>query len=339
MAGYNPASNLVSNLPQAQAKFYDKNFYDNLKFQTPFVRVAERRNLPLNSGNTMVFFEYPLFGANTNQSAEGTVGQGLTITPLTNQCTIGEYSDYASFSTLATFTAIDPVITNVSKELAYRLGQSLSILVRTAAESVNAIDSAVSAGSKSGTNTVTILDIRSATQSLAGRAVLPFDQGKNRFAGVIHPFVVGDIMNDAANNSLVDMSKHTKEGFGHLESLPGVDLEEVIDFPATGIYFHQTSLVTQTANYNGSGRVGIRTYVLGKDGVIAVDLIGAGDTNFNDGRYQSIKPLVRQNVEPSVADMAGVIAGWTSYRIHFTTTLVPDTTGRLRYIDAVSGIS
>ena len=338
MAGYNPASNLTSNLPQAQAKFYDKNFYDNLKFQTPFVRVAERRNLPLNSGNTMVFFEYPLFGANTNQSAEGTVGSGLTLTPLTNQCTIGEYSDYASFSTLATFTAIDPVITNVSKELAYRLGQSLSILVRTAAESVNANDSAVSGQSKSGTSTVTILDIRSAVQSLAGRAVMPFDMGKARYAGVIHPFVVGDIANDAANNSLVDIYKHTKEGLGKLESLPGVDLEEVVDFPGTGVYFHQSSLVTQTANYSG-GKTALRTYIMGKDGVIAVDLIGAGDTEFGDGRYQSIKPLVRQNVEPSVADMAGVISGWTSYRIHFTTTLTPDTTGRLRYIDGVSGIS
>lgn len=339
MPGGNPASNLVSNLPQAQAKFYDKNFYENLKFQTPYLRVAGRRNLPLSSGNTMVFFEYPLFGANTAQSAEGVVGSGLSLTPLTNQCTIGEFSDFASFSTLAVFTAIDPVITNVSKELAYRLGQSLSILVRTAFESVNAIDSSTSGQSKSGSSTVTVLDIASGIQSLAGRAVMPFDQAKNMFAGVIHPFVVGDIRNDPANNSVVDIWKHTKEGLGKLENLPGVDLEEVIELPGTGAYFHQTSLVTQTANYNGTGKVGLRTYILGHDGVVAVDLIGSGDTAFGDGRYQTIKPLVRQNVESSVADMAGVINGWTSYRLHFTTTLVPDTTSRGRYLDAVSGIS
>jgi len=140
MSGYNPASNLTSNLPQTQAKFYDKNFFDNLKFETPFLRCAERRALPMNSGNTIVFFEYPTFGPNTSQSAEGTVGTGLTITPLTNQAVIGEYSDYASFSTLATFTGIDPMVTNVSKELAYRLGQSLTILVRTATEAWSTID-------------------------------------------------------------------------------------------------------------------------------------------------------------------------------------------------------
>src|SRR5208337_1686351 len=96
---YNPASNLTSNLPQTQAKFYDKNFFENLKYETPYLRCATHRELPLQSGNTYVFFEYPLFGANVNQGNEGTVGSGLTITPLTNSATIGEYNDYASFST------------------------------------------------------------------------------------------------------------------------------------------------------------------------------------------------------------------------------------------------
>lgn len=338
MSGYNPASNLTSNLPQTQAKFYDKNFFDNLKFETPFLRCAERRPLPMNSGNTIVFFEYPLFGANTAQSAEGTVGTGLTITPLTNQAVIGEFSDYASFSTLATFTGIDPMVTNVSKELAYRLGQSLSILVRNATEAWIAIDASTNT-QLAAASPLSILNVRTAVQSLAGRAVLPFHQAEARFAGVIHPFVVGDVANDPSNNSTVDVWKHTVTGLAKMESLPGVDLEETIEFPGTGIRFHQTSLVTQTANYKGSGNTAQRTYVYGKDGVIAIDLNGGGDTAFGDGNYRTIKPLVRQNVEPSVADMAGVISGWTSYRIHFTTTLVPDTTGRARMIDSVSNIS
>jgi N4-gp56 family major capsid protein len=338
MAGYNPASNLTSNLPQTQAKYYDKNFFDNLKFETPYLRVAERRQLPLNAGNTIVFFEYPVFGPNTSQSAEGTVGTGLTITPLTNQAVIGEFSDYASFSTLATFTGIDPMVTNVSKELAYRLGQSLSLLTRTAEEAWLTIDT--STGVQLPANTpMSITNVRAAVQSMAGRAVLPFHQAEAKFGGVIHPFVVGDIANDPSNNSIVDIWKRTVTGLDRLESLPGVDLQETIEFAGTGIRFHQTSLVTQTANYKGSGNTALRTYINGKDGVIAIDLNGGGDTGFADGNYRTIRPLVRQNVEPSVADMAGVISGWTSYRIHFTTSLVPDTTGRVRMIDSVSTIS
>jgi hypothetical protein len=46
-----------------------------------------------------------------------------------------------------------------------------------------------------------------------------------------------------------------------------------------------------------------------------------------------------QNAEPTVADPEGLIPGWTSYRVHFTTSLGPDTTIRIREIDAASAIS
>jgi hypothetical protein len=38
-----------------------------------------------------------------------------------------------------------------------------------------------------------------------------------------------------------------------------------------------------------------------------------------------------QNAEPSVADPSGLIPGWTSYRVHFTTSLGPDTTIRMSW--------
>lgn len=56
MAGYNPASNATSNLPQSRVISYDKKFIQNLKAQTPFVRCAERRELPMNSGNQLELF-------------------------------------------------------------------------------------------------------------------------------------------------------------------------------------------------------------------------------------------------------------------------------------------
>ena len=87
--GY-PASNVQSNLPQSTTLFYDKQFIENLKSETPFVRCAERRDLPLNSGNQLVLFEYQPFGANTSQASEGTPGPGQTAHLWTNTSTIGE---------------------------------------------------------------------------------------------------------------------------------------------------------------------------------------------------------------------------------------------------------
>ena len=53
MSRFNPVSNATSNLPQSHVTHYDRVFVENLKAQTPFVRVAERRDLPLNSGNQL----------------------------------------------------------------------------------------------------------------------------------------------------------------------------------------------------------------------------------------------------------------------------------------------
>jgi hypothetical protein len=156
--------------------------------ETPFVRCAERRDLPLNSGNQLVLFEYNTFGANIAQATEGTPGQGQVATLVTNTSTIGEFADYASFSSLALATAIDDTLANVAKEFSYRLGQSLSALVRLSCDGAPAIDSSVAiklaAASSSSFTSLSIGTIRAAIQSMAGRSIKPFMESKKRYAGI-----------------------------------------------------------------------------------------------------------------------------------------------------------
>ena len=45
------------------------------------------------------------------------------------------------------------------------------------------------------------------------------------------------------------------------------------------------------------------------------------------------------NAGPTKSDPSGLIPGWCSYRCHYTTTPPPDTTMRIRLIDAASGLS
>lgn len=338
-----PASNVTGNLPQSTVKFYDKQFIENLKAETPFVRCAERRDLPLNSGNQLVLFEYNTFGANTSQASEGNPGQGLIASLVSNTSTIGEYADYASFSSLALATAIDDTLGNVAKELSYRLGQSLSNLVRYTVDGASAVDSSVlvalAAASSSSFTSLNIGTVRAAIQSLAGRSVKPFMEAKKRFAGIVHPFAWGDAINDTSNNSPIDVLKHTSEGLMRMEELPSADLTEVFELPGTGVDFFQTNLVTQTSNYKTTSATALRTYIFGRDGVIAINLAGRGDTAYGDGNYRGIKCNVIQNAPLSIADPEGLIPGWTSYKVHFTVTLPPDPTQRVRLIDALSGIS
>lgn len=82
-------------------------------------------------------------------------------------------------------TALDPVVENVGRELSYRLGQSLSAIVRAVADGANSIDSSVKVTIAGGTS-LALANIRAQVQSMAGRAVLPFNEQEALFAGVIH---------------------------------------------------------------------------------------------------------------------------------------------------------
>lgn len=344
MPTYTPASNLQSNLPQSTVKYYDKKFRENLKAQTPFVACSERLDLPPKSGNQYEMFMYVPLVANTTQVGEGTVGGGIAVSVLTNTATIGEYADYANFSSLSLATAIDNTVENVAREMAYRLGESLSGIVRATADGANGIDSSVltqlAASSTSVFTTLTLAQIRNSVQSLAGRSVRPFDEASKSFCGVIHPFAIGDVLSDTTTNNPIDILKRTPVGLERMEDLVSVDLTEMIEFPTSGVHFFQSNQVTSTANYkNITGLTALRTYIFGRDGIFSIKLGYQGDTEFGDGEWQNITCNIVQNAEPSVADPEGLIPGWTSYRVHFTTSLGPDTTIRIREIDAASAIS
>jgi hypothetical protein len=344
MTGYSPAINNQSNLPQSTVKYYDKKFRENLKAQTPFVACSERLDLPMKSGNQYEMFMYVPLAANTSTTVEGTVGTSIPVSVLNTTAIIGEYADYANFSSLSLATAIDNTVENVAKELSYRLGESLSALVRATADGASAIDSSVlvelGATSTSSFTALSLSQIRNSVQSLAGRSVRPFDEASKAFCGVIHPFALGDVLADNSNDSPLDMLKHTPVGMAKMEELVSVDLTEVIELPASGVHFFQTNQITTTPTYQGhAGVTALRTYIFGRDGIYSINLGAQGDTGFGDGEWQNIKCNIKQNVEPSVADPEGLIPGWTSYRVHFTTSLGPDTTIRMRQIDAASAIS
>jgi len=186
-----------------------KKFRENLKAQTPFVACSERLDLPAKSGNQYQMFMYVPMAANTTQAAEGSVGNGIQVSVLTSTATIGEYADYANFSSYSLATAIDNTVENVAREMSYRLGESLSALVRTTADGANGVDASVltqlGATSLTSFTTLNLSQIRNSVQSLAGRSVRPFDEASKAFCGIIHPFALGDVLADNSNNSPIDI--------------------------------------------------------------------------------------------------------------------------------------
>lgn len=236
---------------------------------------------------------YIPLAANVAQTTEGTVGNSIAVSVLNTTATIGEYADYANFSSLSLATAIDDTVANVAKEMSYRLGESLSGLVRATADGANAVDSSVltqlAATSTTSFTTLSLNQIRNSVQSLAGRSVRPFDEASKAFCGVVHPFALGDVLADTTNNSIIDILKHTPVGQAKMEDLISVDLGEVIELPSSGVHFFQSNLVTSTSNYKGvTGLTALRTYIFGRDGIFSIKLGAQGDTEFGDGEWQNI---------------------------------------------------
>jgi|GEM_PF-696022 len=337
-AGYSPSSMNTGNLPQSLVNHYDNKFIKNLKANTPYIRVSSRRELPENSGVNNVLFMYEPFGANISQAAEGTVGSGIVITVLTNQSTIGNYADYINYSRLSLQTAIDPALENGAEEMSYRLALSLSTLAKNTADGASNIDASVAIE-----NVYTVPlsknNITTAVASMRGRNIMPMENQK--FCGIMHSFPWGDLLNDNTNNSFTDILKHTIEGQMKLEELPGdTDGEEIEVIDLAGVTWYESSLVTITQTYLGhAGVTAYRTYIFGDDGLITISL--GKEQGFGDGRRQNLKMITNRYGlrDGTVADPVGMIAGSSGYNVNFVSTLPPDVTMRMRYIDAPSAIT
>lgn len=336
--GVSPASNLTSNLPQSLVTQFDKVFVENLKGNTPWIRCTSRRQLDENSGNKLVLFMYQNLPAPpTTQAPEGTIQTGLTVSVVQNTSTIGNYADYMNISTYALQTAIDPALEALGKQMAYRLAQLINIITQNTADGANAIDPLVGHLSKTGPATLATTDITTAVQSLQGVNALPFEDG--RYFGVTHPFSVGDVLVDKNNNSLTDVLKRTAEGNERLKELPAPDGDAVTVLDWGGATFFQSTFVKQTANYSGTTQTGLRTYLVGNDGVISISFGAKENTQIGDGNYRNLQVWVRRLTEPSGFDPSRMLGGFASYNTMYTATLPPDPVQRLRYMDAVSTIS
>ena len=98
MSGPNPSAQNVGNTLTAQAILFDKELIPNLKGETDaFVAVAERRVQPLHMGINRTFFQYNTLGADTAQSADGTVGSPELISQISAPAQVGEWRDKSLF--------------------------------------------------------------------------------------------------------------------------------------------------------------------------------------------------------------------------------------------------
>lgn len=331
--GFNPAGMNSSNLPQSLVTYYEKTFIQNLKANIAWPRACTRMELPENSGNKMAMFMYQSMGGNATQAPEGMVGTPITTSVLQNSSTIGNYADYSNVSSYVMMTAIDPVIDALEVEMSYRFAQTINTVLQRTADGAASIDPSVSSLNKPYNVQMSTTDITTAVQSMVGRNIQGFDDGS--FKGIVHPFIVGDFLNDRTDGSFNDVLKRTAEGQEKLRELPSPDGDMVPVLDWGGVRFMQSTLVTQIPNYQGHNKTALRTYIIGRDGLICISFGAKQNTQINDADWRNLKLIVEKNPGSSVSDPAKMIGGWVAYNAMFTASLVPDLVQRIRTIDSV----
>ena len=340
-AGVSPASNLTANLPQSTVTAYDKVFVENLKAQTPWARVTTRRMLDENSGNKLQLFMYTNLAAPPVTTApEGTIGTGLTVSVVSTTSNIGNYADYANISAFALQTALDPALEALGVQMAYRMAQVVNSIIQNVADGAVTVDPSVALPAKA--SPLLTSDITIMVASLGGVNALPQESG--RYAGVLHPFAIGEVLLDATSGGLVDVIKRAPDGLEQLRELPGMDTVPVIEWH--GVSFYSSTLVTQTTTAPfAPGTPGYRTYIVGRDGLIGISFGAKDNTQVGEGDWRNLNVWIRRLTEPTGYDPSRMIGGFSSYNFCYTCTLPPNAAHniggaqRIRYIDTNSVIT
>lgn len=335
--GISPTSMQSGNMPQAAfSTFYNKNFLENLKAKLVTMRMTTRMPMPAKSGQIFRNYMWPVFPANTQQQAEGTVGSGITTTANFQDYVLGQWADYLNISDKALVTSISDDMITLRREMAYRLGLSIDDLITAIFDYLRVLDpkTANLDATLAAPNFIKAM-IEQAPFSLRGQNVVELDTGY--FAGKIHPFFMGDMVAlDNTNNSIVDIWKRTPEGQMRLQELPdpeGGDVARIIEL--FGVHWMPSTNCTQTPNWLGGTATALRTYCAGRDAVITIKLSRENRTDVDDGQHENMKLWMGEYQMGNQADPPGVIGAGTSYNAILAFGPPPDITSRARCWDAV----
>jgi N4-gp56 family major capsid protein len=326
---YSPASILTSGaLPNLQAIYYERQSIPNLKANTPFLSMTKQKPLPIRSGNQIQFYTYALLAANTSQTAEGTVGSPITESSTRIVATVGQYADYINTSDLAMDVAIDDpsLLQNLATELNYRLALTLNSLVQITADAAVGVDGSVNIDLANGTF-LTANNIRSGVQGLEAVNARPLTK-EGRWGGIVHPFVVRDVLNDTSSNGLTDILKRNESTVNKL--MAPIENDSVIEF--AGTRFKQT---TTAPSGTVDGVTKYNTYIFGDDAIFSVFLGKNPETGEKNYRL-NIQEAPKNG---SVSDPAAQIGGWVSYNVRYTNSLRPGATMTLRRLQSQTSSS
>jgi len=175
----------LSQVPPEVRTYFDRLLLTLARPYFIYDMFAQKRTIPLNSGDQMIFRRYATLSANTTPITDGTTppGDSLSVTDFSTQ--IAWYGNFVTITDQVQFEVQDRVLNEATRVLSLQLGLSLDTIIRNMMVSTASAVSC-SAGSNGQTPTnVTTQDIKGAVRGLRlgnTRLMTKPIMGENRFA-------------------------------------------------------------------------------------------------------------------------------------------------------------
>ena len=226
------------------------------------------RPLARRSGRTMQFYGQTPYAAATYDLTEGIPGPSLQLNQVFSDTFADEYGDWLGVSNVAQQMFLADITLDASRNLSYRGALTANLIA------INGFESTATAQA---TARIDLLDneymlsntIRKCESQLMGNAVPGRDGGM--YTSAMHPYVVYDFMSDNSAGSAVDTLKRSDSGAGVLKG----DMTRgytVLEW--AGVRIIRTQTVPTYSNYPSVGKTGYATYVVGREAMLASELIG-----------------------------------------------------------------
>jgi len=216
-------------LSQTMQLFYDRVFLTRAMIELRHDFGAQVRNVPSNSGKSIVWTRFTPLAIVTSALSEGSNPTATDMTATNVSATLAEYGAYTTVASLYSMTSIETGLKEHIEVHGQNAGESIDQLIR--AELVNGatlqLPSGVSVSTISGvhtTDTLTGLEIRRAVRTLKNNKAQKFDNGLYR--GIIGPYTAMDLM---GNSEWLDAHRYTTSDAierGVVGKLAGVEFVE-----------------------------------------------------------------------------------------------------------------
>jgi N4-gp56 family major capsid protein len=198
-----------------------------LKLATPalnYDKFAQRRTIPMNSGDSLVFRRYGTLSAATTPLTEAVTPPGAAESVIDFSTKINWYGSFMIVSDVVQYTVQDRVLNELTKVLSLQMGLTLDTLARDMM-----VSTASTIACSHGTNGNTITEINDTDFQLVQRALrqgnaefmTPVIQGENRFG-----------------------TAPSRQSFwGFMSTDQEMDLEAVASFNSVANYANQTTVM------------------------------------------------------------------------------------------------